>query len=149
MVLLHHGKLELWLELISKTRDSGPESVVVHTGAPFTSEKNTCFKLLKGNLSYCSVTERIIQSINQKDVKEFLHLGLNFHSDLHRFSLIILFQSYFHKVKDEYLVSDLHRATPEISNTLTFTTHMTTRLNPQIKIISVQWVENISSGLVP
>lgn len=106
LFLLHHGKLELWLELINEMRDSGPESVVVHTRAPPTSEKNTCFNLLKGDLSYCSVTESIIPSINQKDVKEFLHLGLNFHSNLHRFALIILFQSYFHKVKGEYLVSD-------------------------------------------
>lgn len=106
LVFLHHDKLELGLELIGKTRDSGPESVV-HTGPPSMSEKkNTCFKLLKGNLSYCSVTERIIPSIKQKDVKEFLHLGLNFHSNLHRFALIILFHSYFHKVKGEYLVSD-------------------------------------------
>lgn len=88
--MLHHGKLELWFELMSKSRDSGPESVF-HTGAPPMPEKIIWLKLLKGNLSYCSATERIIQSINQKDVKEFLHLGLNFHFNLHRFALIILF----------------------------------------------------------
>ena len=40
LVLLHHDKLELGLELIGKTRDSGPESVV-HTGPPSMSEKKT------------------------------------------------------------------------------------------------------------
>lgn len=38
LVLLHHDKLELGLELIGKTRDSGPESVV-HTRPPSMSEK--------------------------------------------------------------------------------------------------------------
>lgn len=105
LVLLQHGKLELGLGLISKTRDSRSESVV-RTGGPSTSETNTCFKLLKGNVSYCSVTERIIQSINQKVVKEFLHLELNFHSNLHRFAFIILFKRYFHNLKVHYSVSD-------------------------------------------
>lgn len=105
LVLLHHGKLELGLELISKTRDLGSESVA-HTGGPFMSETNICFKLRKGNLSYCSVTESIILSINQKIVKEFLHLGLNFPSNLHRFALIILLKRYFHNLKVQYSVSD-------------------------------------------
>lgn len=105
LVLHQYGKLQLDLGLISKIRDSRSESVV-HTGGPPMSETNTCFKLLKGNLSYCSVTERIIQSINQEVAKEFLHLRLNFHSNLHRFALIILFKSYFHNLKVQYSVSD-------------------------------------------
>lgn len=128
-------KLELGLELIRKIKDSRSESVV-HTGGPTTSETNTRFKLLKGNLSYCSVTERIIQSINQKVVKEFLHLGLNFHSNLHRFALLIILKRYFHNLKVQYSVSGPTGLLQKY--TVMFTTPISIRLQPQIKKLSFQ-----------
>lgn len=76
--------------------------LVVHTGAPPALKKYSYFKLLKGNLSHYSVTEDRL--INQMDAKEFLFLGLSFHSHPHRSALIIPFQSYFHKVN--HSVSD-------------------------------------------
>lgn len=60
LILLQHGKLELGLRLISKMRDLRSETIV-HTDGPSMSETNNCFKLLKGNLGYSRVTERIIQ----------------------------------------------------------------------------------------